>query len=584
MYVGRIERLLAYYTPLPMCIVNKQGKVTRASQRIADVFKYDGIVDYDIFAPTGIKLQEIEEAARAGKSLYIERNEKYFKIFCAFLGETEEASIMMYFVDISAYQRLKEMYNDDKVCLALVSVDNYDELTASESEREIAISNKVDRLIRSWVADMNAAIVRFRDPLYEVVLTHKNLEKLIETKFPVLDTARKIETQTDFPVTLSIGIGVGGKTLAEMDDYAQDALDMARGRGGDQVVIKNVRSFEYFGGKTQSYEKSNKGKSRIIAHALKTLMKQSTKIFIMGHKNPDMDCFGASLGVYRIAMSAGKEPYIILGEYNETMNEIVKDAKEAGTYQFISGERALAMADDKSLVIVLDAHRPSIVESIDLINKVERLAVIDHHRKAEDVLPNQTISYMESYASSAAELVTEMLQYVVEKREMKKIEADGLLAGIMLDTNRFAVKAGVRTFEAASWLRRAGADPQNVRRYFQANSDTFRARAAGVANARILDGGIAMSVCEGQNINSQIINSQVADELLTIKGIEASFVAGRDEYGKTVVSARSLGNINVQYVMEAFGGGGHLNTAGTKVDVPPEQILMDIEDFLKTSH
>ncbi|MBQ6495843.1 MAG: DHH family phosphoesterase [Firmicutes bacterium] len=584
MYVGRIERLLAYYTPLPMCIVNKQGKVTRASQRIADVFKYDGIVDYDIFALTGIKLQEIEEAARAGKSLYIERNEKYFKIFCAFLGETEEASIMMYFVDISAYQRLKEMYNDDKVCLALVSVDNYDELTASESEREIAISNKVDRLIRSWVADMNAAIVRFRDPLYEVVLTHKNLEKLIETKFPVLDTARKIETQTDFPVTLSIGIGVGGKTLAEMDDYAQDALDMARGRGGDQVVIKNVRSFEYFGGKTQSYEKSNKGKSRIIAHALKTLMKQSTKIFIMGHKNPDMDCFGASLGVYRIAMSAGKEPYIILGEYNETMNEIVKDAKEAGTYQFISGERALAMADDKSLVIVLDAHRPSIVESIDLINKVERLAVIDHHRKAEDVLPNQTISYMESYASSAAELVTEMLQYVVEKREMKKIEADGLLAGIMLDTNRFAVKAGVRTFEAASWLRRAGADPQNVRRYFQANSDTFRARAAGVANARILDGGIAMSVCEGQNINSQIINSQVADELLTIKGIEASFVAGRDEYGKTVVSARSLGNINVQYVMEAFGGGGHLNTAGTKVDVPPEQILMDIEDFLKTSH
>ena len=584
MYVGRIERLLAYYTPLPMCIVNTQGKVTRASQKIAEVFKYDGIVDYDIFALTGIKIAEIEEAAKEGKLLYIERNEKVFKITCSFLGETEAASIMMYFSDVTAYNRLKEMYNDDRVCLALVSVDNYDELTASENEREMAISNKVDRLIRTWAAEMNAAVVRFRDPLYEVVLTHKDLEQMVNEKFNILDRARAIETETDFPVTLSVGIGVGGKTLAELDDYAQDALDLARGRGGDQAVIKNIRSFEYYGGKTQSFEKSNKGKSRIIAHALKTLITQSSKVFIMGHKNPDMDCFGASLGVHRIAVSAGKEPYIVLGEYNETMNDIVADARETGAYQIISAEHALSLVDEKSVVIIVDVHRPSIIESMDLVNRVYRVAIIDHHRKAGDVLPNQTISYIESYASSASEMVTEMLQYVVEKKELRKIEADALLAGIMLDTNRFAVKAGVRTFEAASWLKRAGADLQTVRRYFQDNASNFRARAAGVANARILDGGIAMSVCEGRNINSQIINSQVADELLTIKGVEASFVAGKDEHGQTVVSARSLGNINVQYIMEAFGGGGHLNTAGAKVDVSPEQILKDIEDFLKTSH
>lgn len=360
-------------------------------------------------------------------------------------------------------------------------------------------------------------------------------------------------------------------------------MDLARGRGGDQAVLRNIRNFEYYGGKTQSVEKRNKGKSRIIAHALKALIVQSSKVFIMGHKNPDMDCFGASLGVYRIALSAGKEPYIVFGEYNETMEDIVAEARLTGDYQLINAERALSMADDKALVIVVDVHRPTIVESLDLINSVDRLAIIDHHRMSGDVLPNQTISYIESYASSASELVTEMLEYVVEKKEIDKIEADALLAGIMLDTNRFAVKAGVRTFEAASWLKRAGADLQNVRRYFQANSENFRARAAGVANARILDNGIAVSVCEGNNINSQVINAQVADELLTVKGVEASFVAGKNENGRTVVSARSLGNINVQYVMEAFGGGGHMNTAGACVDESPEQILNDIEEFLKTS-
>ena len=585
MYAGRIERLLAYYTPAPMCIVNAQGKVARASEKIADVFKYDGIVDYDIFALTGIKMSEITEAAKEGKALYIERNEKVFRIFCSFLGEEENASIMMYFQDITAYDKLKKLYNDEKVCLALINIDNYDELAASESEdREMAILTELDILIRRWVSELHAAVVRYRDPLYEVVLRYKDVKQLAEGKFEILDRARNVKTDADFPVTLSIGVGIGGKTLAELDDYAQDALDLAMGRGGDQAVVKNIRNLEYYGGKSQSVEKSNKGKSRIIAHALKALIAQSSKVFIMGHKNPDMDCFGAALGVYRIALSAGKDPYIVFGEYNETMTDIVTDAKKAGTYQFISAERAVAMADDKSLVIVVDVHRPSIVESLELIEKVERLAVIDHHRKAKDVLPNQTISYMESYASSASELVTEMLQYVTEKKMIRKLEADALLAGIMLDTNRFAVKAGVRTFEAASWLKRVGADLQTVRRYFQANASNFRARAAGVANARILDGGIAMSICEGRNINSQIINSQVADELLTIKGIEASFVAGQDENGKTVVSARSLGNLNVQSVMEAFGGGGHLTTAGTKTDVPPEQILKDIDDFLKTSH
>ena len=589
MYVGRIEKLLTYYTPLPMCIVNAQGKVTRANKKIAEVFKYDGIIDYDIFALTGIKMPEFISAAKDDTPLYIQRNDRKFKISCSFLGGTgeqeidlEATSIVMYFIDITAHEKLKELSNNEKVHFVLVNVDNYDELTASaQSEHsEIEVATSIDRLVREWAQGMEAMTVRCRENLYEIVITNKNYDELVADNFSILDKAHEIETDADFPVTLSIGIGIGGKTLAETDTYAQDALDMALGRGGDQAVVKNIRNFEYYGGKTESVEKGNKGKSRIIGHALVTLMKQSSKIFIMGHKNPDMDSFGSALGVHRLAMTTGKETYVVLGGYNETMTDMVADAKETGDYNFISEEKALALVDEKSMVVVVDTHRPMLVESAKLISRIERLVVIDHHRRAEDAFADQTLSYMESYASSASELVTEILQYMVDKKEVTKMEADALLAGIMLDTNRFAVKAGVRTFEAASWLRRAGADLSKVRRYFQDRSDNFMYRAKGVVNARILDDGIAMSVCEGQTINTQIINSQVADELLTIKGIEASFVAGKNDKGKTVVSARSLGNINVQFIMEHFGGGGHMNTAGTTTDMEPEEILEEIEKFI----
>lgn len=590
MYIGRIEKLLAYYSPLPMCIVNIQGKVTRASKKIAEVFKYDGIVDYDIFALTGIKMSEFLKAAEEDSPLYIKRNDKKFRIGCSFLGNDTEGedrepntSVIMYFTDVTGYEKLKEIYNNERAYMLLVNVDNFEELTASNSEqRGIEIAADIDKVIRVWAADMGAMIVKYKENMYELVITNKNYESLIENNFEILDKVKEIETEADFPVTLSIGIGIGGKTLAETDEYAEDALGMALGRGGDQAVVKNVRNFEYYGGGTQSVEKSNKGKSKIIGHAVSTLMKQSSKIFIMGHKNPDMDCFGAALGIHRLAKSVGREANILLGSYNESMVDMVADARSTGEYDFISESMALGMFDENSLVIVVDTHRPMLVESEELATKAEKLVVIDHHRKSEDAFADQTISYMESYASSASELVTEMLQYMLDKKELSKFEADALLAGIMLDTNRFAVKAGVRTFEAASWLKRAGADLTKVRRYFQDSPDNFRNRAKGIVNAKILDGGIAMSICGGHTLNTQILNSQVADELLTIKGIEASFVAGRAEDGQTVVSARSLGNINVQYIMEHFGGGGHMNTAGTKTGLAPEEILREIENYLKS--
>ncbi len=584
MYVGRIEKLLSYYSPMPMCVVNAQGKVTRASRRIDEVFKYDGIVGADIFALTGIKLQEITGAAEENTVLYLKRNDRNFKVVPGMIGSGETEAILLYFVDVTSYETLKDLYNDEKVCVMVINVDNFDELTSSAGEaREMQISTEIDKLIRTWCTKLEASVTRFREHLYQVILTQKNYRQLVNSRFTILDQAREIETEADFPVTLSIGIGIGGKSPAETDLYAQDALDLALGRGGDQAVVKNVRNFEYYGGKSQSVERGYKGKSRIIAHALKTLMSQSSKVFIMGHRNPDMDSLGASLGIHRVAASMGKESYIILDSYNEALISIAEDAKATGDYEFVSSDKALSLADETSLVVVVDTHRPGLVASMDVINKVNRIVVIDHHRRSEDALPNQLLSYMQSYASSASELVTEVVQYACDKKVLTKMEADALLAGIMVDTNRFAVKAGVRTFEAASWLRRAGADLEKVRSYFQSDADSFRTRAFCVANAKIYDDGIAMSICPGQDPNAQIVNSQVADELLSVKGVKASFVAGQDENGQTVVSARSLGDINVQVVMEKFGGGGHFNTAGAQVDMMPEEILRQIKESLDKS-
>ena len=589
MYVGRIERLLAYYSPLPMCIVNAQGKVTRASRKIAEVFKYDGIIDQDVYVLTGIRMPELVKAAEEETPLFVKRNEKTFRIGCCFLGgEGEEgshegASLILHFTDITDYEELLKKYNDERVYMMLVNVDNFDELTASNDGNESGITASIDRLLRDWAAEMGAMIVRYKENLYELVITNRSYEKLVEERFPILDRARGIESNADFPVTLSIGVGLGADSLVELDDFAQEALDMALGRGGDQAVVKDGSSFEYYGGSTQSVEKSNKGKSRIIGHALTTLMEQSSRIFVMGHKNPDMDSFGAAIGIARLAKSVGKDAYILLSEYNETMIDMVSDAKKTGEYEFVTGERALSLIEKNSLAVVVDTHRRMLVESAELIDNVDRLAIIDHHRKAEDVFTNPSLSYLESYASSASELVTEILQYRLGKKSLSRYEADVLMAGIMLDTNRFAVKAGVRTFEAASWLRRAGADLSRVRRYFQESPENFINRANGIVNARILEDGIAMSICDAQTINTQIVNSQIADELLTIKGTRASFVAGRNEDGMTVVSARSLGNMNVQTIMEHFGGGGHMNTAGTKTDLSPEEILQQIEEYIKTT-
>lgn len=579
----RIEKLLSAYVPLPMCVINQQGKVTRASNKIDEVFKYDGIKDADIFALTGIKHGEFFSEGVNEKFLTLSRNDKIFRIQVGYIGNNEQRRAIIYFYDITNYETLKTMYNDERTCVATINVDNYDELTSSTSEeKRLALSTDIDKAVRQWAARGNASITRYKESMYFMVFENAYLEKIVENKFAILDDIRAIETEADFPVTLSIGIGAGGKHPAQNDQYAVAALDLALGRGGDQAVVKKGAKLEYFGGKMQTVEKGNKGKSRIIAHAIKQLVDQSSKVIIMGHRNPDMDSFGSALGIYRIVANRNKDAYIVINNYFETLAEIYNQAKETEFYQFINSEKAISMTDKDTLLVVLDTHRPSLTECKELLDLTEKIVVIDHHRKAEEWIENATLYYMEPYASSTSELVTEILQYSGDKKNVAKLEVEGLLAGISMDTNRFAVKTGVRTFEAASWLRRSGADTTTVKRFFQTDVEAFKIKARCIADAEIKETGIAYAISHGHHPDIQVINSQAADELLSVKNVRASFVAGKDEKGTTVISARSLGEMNMQTIMEKLGGGGHLTTAGAQVECTPEEALKQIEEIVNS--
>lgn len=557
------------YIPFPVCLVDEKGKVLSSNASMSKVFLYDGISDASFFALTGIRIKELEEMSEKDESALIEKNNKKFRINARKI----EDIYYVYFSEVTTFENLKTLYNEEKMCVVIVNVDNYDEIISSNTEINVSkIASSADRIIREWAQKMRSSCNKLANNQYIIFASYKDVEMAIAERFPILDEVRKIDTESDFPISVSLGVGIGGKNILETEDYAGIALDLALGRGGAQAVVKRGSKIEYFGGTLQSVEKGNKGKSRIVAHALKQLIKQANKVFIMGHLWPDMDAFGAALGVNKLCELEGKEAYIVINEYNEALKSIFEVAKEKDKYNLINNEKALALVDKESLVIVLDTNRRGIVECRELLEATDKIAMIDHHRKAEDYIDNATLSYVESYASSTCELVAEMIQSVAPKKTLDKFEAEAMLAGMTIDTNRFAVKTGVRTFEAASWLRRAGADTTEVKKYFQTDMEDFVSRAKSIAGAKFYKDSIAISICEGRSANAQIICSQVADELLSVKGIKATFVIGKNLQEQTVVSARSLGEINVQLIMEAFGGGGHLTTAGAQLQEEPEEV------------
>ncbi len=482
-------------------------------------------------------------------------------------------------------ERLKKLNEEMRSCIALINIDNYDELlSSSPAEVQSTISAEIDRKVRTWTQYLDAAVTRVRSNRYYVQFEQRCLAEQKRSGFPIINQMHEIETQADFPTSLSIGIGAGSDSYSRNQSLAEDAMDLALGRGGDQVVIKyEGGDIEYFGGNLPTVEKRNKGRARIMAHALMQLVKSSDRVFIMGHARPDMDCIGSAIGMFTFAKSAGIPTDIILDNVSQAIDIIYEAALRTGRYSFISGEKASQLATENSLVILVDSHIPAIAEYPPILKEVSRIAVIDHHRKSKDAVENPTLMHMETYASSASELVTELLQYAVDKDKIDKFDADALLAGITVDTKSFAINTGVRTFDAASWLRRMGADNANVRSFFKLKLDFVKKKSNIMANAEILPGGVAVAYTKDSDPAMQVLVAQAADELLDVREVHTAFAAGRGK-DRTMVSARSNGTVNVQTVMEKMGGGGHLNIAAAQVEENPEEAIAKVVSIMRENN
>lgn len=507
------------------------------------------------------------------------------------VGEDKQGKsyiILLYFINKTDFYTMYETYNEKKPVVALIEVDNFDEVNKStEDIYRPALIAEIDNRINAFAASIESISRKYDDTKYIAVMENRFLNQLIEKKFDILDDFRGIDVGNKMPVTLSIGIGKNAESFNKVHEFAVAAKDLALGRGGDQAVIKDGDKFSFYGGKSKEVEKRTRVKARVMAHAIASLIDQSEEIIIMGHDSPDIDSLGAAIGMYRGCKLRDKNAYIILNRVNDSIVKIVDKLNKSKEHQgmFINNETAMQKVQKSPLLIVCDVHRKSFVEYPDLLDKVSNIVIIDHHRKSVDFIENATISYIEPYASSSCELVTELLQYMNEKTQLHELEAQALMAGIYVDTKNYTFKTGVRTFEAAGFLRRMGANLIEVRKLFADDFETYIERSKLVASADITN-GIAIAMHRG-DVKNSLITPQAADELLKIEGIEASFVL--TEMGNDIIiSGRSLGDINVQLILETIGGGGHMTIAGAKIinvsiDEAKQMLIDSINNYLKES-
>lgn len=565
--------------PIPACSVSPEGFITAANSLMKNVFVYEDIVGTNFFTMTGFKRDQLMQAN--AEEMILERNGKVFKLWVN-EDAREDEDIIIFFDEATARESFKNKLESERAVIVFINIDNYDELIASSPEdlRRL-IPAQIDGLLRKWGDSFESPVISTGDDRYVMYTNSGQLKRMVEENFSILDEVRGLESKIDFPASVSLGIGISNESLIESSELAEAALELALGRGGDQAVVKTDDGTHYYGGTLQSLEKNNRSKPRVIAHAMKALIEDSDKVFIMGHKMPDMDAFGSALGACSICRFLGKDSYIVIDKHNEALDAIYEKAEDSEKYNMIKPEKALRMVTDMSLLIIVDTNRPMLVESSELADACKTRVIIDHHRLTADSYQNSAVAYVESYASSASELLAELMQHFSQKRFISKLEAEAMLAGIMVDSNNFSGRTGVRTFEAAAWLKRAGADSSEVKKLFQVRQEDFLAKANAVVGAEFSPDGVVYAITEGTTNNIQIINAQVADELMTVKGTKASFVLGRNMRGQTVVSARSLGEINVQALMEKMGGGGHFTSAAVQSDEPLAEVLVSIKKSVK---
>ncbi|MBQ7096993.1 MAG: DHH family phosphoesterase [Clostridia bacterium] len=475
--------------------------------------------------------------------------------------------VVIYFVDKTKEVRMEQLREDERMIEAIVSIDNYDEvLKETPDSNHGALLGEIDQKINAWINIGSGVMRKYEKDKFVVFFSNKNFKKIVDNKFAVLDEVRAIDKDNQIPATLSIGIGRNGADVAENDKFARLAMDMALGRGGDQAIIRDEANFTFFGAKTREVEKRTKVKARVVSHAFRELVNQSGKVLIMGHARSDMDSLGAAIGILKAVKRCGKEAFIIINSSESNAKILLNEFRAMPQYEdvFITEETALNIYDKETLVTVVDVHRPSMVECPELLEHAKNIVLIDHHRRSEDFIENAVLIYHEPYASSASEMITEMLQYLLDGERLTKQEAEALYSGIFMDTKGFTFKAGVRTFEAASYLRRMGVDPVSVRRLFKTNIKSYIAKADIIRTAVVYKENIALSYLYNECPDMSVAVAQAADELLDISGIEASFVLAKTE-DKILISGRSLEKVNVQVILEKLGGGGHITIAGAQL-------------------
>ena len=560
-------------SPFPLVILETDGNVVWRSSRFTTEFANIDINTYIKDLSIDIK-DEIEKREKNNNQDIIRQMEidkKTYQVVGRYVKSKKkknEYMVILYFIDDTENIKLQKEYQDSKSCVGIIMVDNYEEtMQRLESEEKPQVIAEIDKYIYEWTDETNGILIKTEKDRYVYFFEQRYLEKVKEDKFSILDKIKEIKMKEKVQFTLSIAVSNEGNTDKEKYKSAQAAMDIVLGRGGDQAVIRENDIYKFFGGRVQEVEKRTKVKARVVAQALENLIKKSKKVMIMGHANPDMDCVGASLGIYRLAKSLEKNAYLVMDTKTPTLEAFRKSIEKDEEYEdvIINKEVALENVEEDTLLVVVDTHKFNYVESTQLLEKVKEVVIIDHHRRSADFIESATLTFQEVYASSAAELVTELLQYAEENVELKTIEAESLYAGIMMDTKNFTYKTGVRTFEAAAYLRKCGVDIIRVKKWFQSDLESFNRIAEIVGKAEIVNDTIAISTYEEKVKDVNVVCAKAADELLTISEITASFVIGQLE-DKVCISGRSIGDINVQIILEKLGGGGHITLAGAQVE------------------
>ncbi len=558
--------------PLPAVIITKNGEILWNNNELEMLFKginkqrYMENLIKELDAEYDTKFRAID------KELSI--HDKHFRVLGNLVnlkkrGNEREQALMLYFIDRTEYYRLFRMYDDAKDTIGIIMIDNYDELMQGTNDTDKPqLLASIEMKLREWFAFTGGILVKLDRNRFLILFEKKYIKVFSNAKFEILDTIKDISFSNKIPVTLSIAIVVEDGTKNEKFQNAISTIDVALGRGGDQAVIKKDGKYEFFGGKSKEIEKTTRVKSRVVAQALKELIIESKNVVIVGHKNADADCLGAAMGIYRLAKYNGKEAYVVFNNFGIALKELYERLSKIDEYRnaLLPEDEIMPKVNEQTLLVVVDTHKMELVDAQSIVEKANKIVIIDHHRRStDDIIANPVLTFHEVYASSASELVTEIIQYSEEKVTLTKEEAECLYAGILTDTKNFTQKTGVRTFEAAAYLKKTGIDVAGINKAFQNDVDTYVAIADVIRNCELISNKVAIAVCPKGLENQVQITAQAADELLNLNGIESSFVLCEYE-NKVHISGRSNGNLNVQIILEKFGGGGHMMIAGAQVE------------------